>query len=95
MFGLVMLFHQRLDDAAEEATMKVMTRDLIDAALACGGRYYLPYRPHATPEQFVRAYPQAKAFFALKQKYDPQGVFENQFFVNYGRPLLSAPTAAN
>jgi FAD/FMN-containing dehydrogenase len=61
MFGLVLLFHQRRD-AAAEATMKVMTRELIDVALACGGRYYLPYRPHATPEQFLRAYPQAPEF---------------------------------
>ncbi len=93
MFGLVMLFHQRRDPIAE-ATMKVMTRDLIEAALACGGRYYLPYRPHATPEQFLRAYPQAKEFFALKQHYDPQGVFENQFFLNYGQPLLATGTSA-
>jgi len=86
MFGLVLLFHQRRDEAAE-ATMKVMTRELIDAALACGGRYYLPYRPHATPEQFLRAYPQARQFFALKQGYDPSGVFENQFYLNYGKAL--------
>ncbi len=85
MFGLVLLFHQRRD-AAAEATMKVMTRELIDVALACGGRYYLPYRPHATPEQFLRAYPQAPQFFAFKQQYDPQGVFENQFYLNYGKP---------
>jgi FAD/FMN-containing dehydrogenase len=88
MFGLVLLFHQRRD-AAAEATMKVMTRDLIDAALACGGRYYLPYRPHATPEQFLRAYPQAREFFALKQRYDPAGVFENEFYLNYGKALVA------
>ena len=86
MFGLVLLFHQRRDEAAE-ATMKVMTRELIDAALACGGHYYLPYRPHATPQQFLRAYPQAPEFFALKRRYDPQGVFENQFYLNYGKAL--------
>jgi hypothetical protein len=86
MFGLVLLFHQRRD-AAAEATMKVMTQELIDVALACGGRYYLPYRPHATQEQFLRAYPMAKEFVALKQKYDPQGIFDNQFYANYGERL--------
>lgn len=85
MFGLVLLFHQRRD-AAAEATMQVMARELIDAALACGGRYYLPYRPHATREQFQRAYPQSAEFFALKQRYDPAGVFANQFYLNYGPP---------
>jgi FAD/FMN-containing dehydrogenase len=40
-------------------------------------------------EQFLRAYPQAKEFFALKQHYDPNGVFQNEFFLNYGAPALA------
>lgn len=88
MFGLVLLFHQRRDAAAEEH-MHALTRELIDVALSCQGRYYLPYRPHATVEQFLRAYPQAKEFFALKQHYDPNGVFQNEFFLNYGAPALA------
>jgi len=86
MFGLVLLFHQRRDPAAEKA-MRDLTSELIEIALDCGGRYYLPYRPHATVEQFVRAYPQAREFFALKHHYDPHGVFENEFFLTYGKPL--------
>lgn len=92
MFGLVLLFHQRRD-AAAEAAMQALTRELIDVALACGGRYYLPYRPHATVAQFVAAYPQAREFFALKQRYDPDGIFANEFHLKYGRPLLEAPAA--
>lgn len=49
--------------------MEALTRELIDAALEHEGRYYLPYRLHATPEQFHRAYPQAREFFDLKRKY--------------------------
>jgi FAD/FMN-containing dehydrogenase len=86
MFGLVLLFHQRRD-AGAEAAMQALARELIDVALDCDGRYYLPYRPHATLEQFVRAYPRAREFFALKQRYDPTGVFENDFSRRYGRPL--------
>ena len=85
-FGLVMLFHQGRDAAAEQK-MQALTRELIDESLACGGRYYLPYRPHATEEQFLQAYPQAREFFALKHRYDPAGVFENSFYLNYGKPL--------
>lgn len=88
VFGLVMLFHQKRDTAADTA-MAALTRELIDAALSCGGRYYLPYRPHATQEQFSQAYPQAKEFFALKQRYDPAGVFQNSFYLNYGPPAAS------
>ncbi|MEO6052818.1 MAG: FAD-binding oxidoreductase, partial [Chthoniobacterales bacterium] len=87
VFGLVMLFHQKRDEAAENA-MRDFTRELIDVALDCGGTYYLPYRPHATLEQFKRGYPQARKFFRFKQLYDPDGVFENEFFVKYGKPLL-------
>lgn len=83
VFGLVMLFHQRRDDASEKA-MQSLTRDLTDAALACGGRHYLTYRAHATREQFTKAYPQARDFFELKNRHDPSGIFQNGFLLNYG-----------
>lgn len=93
VFGLVLLFHQTRTDLAEQQ-MAALTRELIDAALACGGRYYLPYRAHATQEQFLRAYPRAREFFALKQRYDPAGIFVNTFYLNYGQPLVEAPAPA-
>lgn len=83
LFALVMLFHHART-AEGDARMEAMTRDLIDAALAVRGRYYLPYRLHATVEQFRRAYPQAHAFFEKKRRYDPDGVFENAFALKYG-----------
>ena len=64
--------------------MRAITRDLIDAALSRGGRYYLPYRLHATPEQFRTAYPQAAEFFRLKRHYDPDELLQNQFYRRYG-----------
>jgi FAD/FMN-containing dehydrogenase len=84
MFALVMLFHQGRD-AAGEARMQTTAQEIITAALAHEGRYYLPYRSHATVEQFARAYPQAGEFFTLKQKYDPEGLFENGFSRRYGK----------
>lgn len=82
MFAFVMLFNQPRNEAGDKA-MREMTQDLIDAALATGGRYYLPYRLHATVEQFEKAYPQAGEFFRLKQKYDPHAIFQNQFSRKY------------
>ncbi len=82
VFGLVMLFNQGLDEKSE-AAMAALTQELIDAVLACGGTYYLPYRPHATIAQFQSGYPMAERFFAEKQKYDPAGVFENNFSKKY------------
>jgi len=83
VFGLVMLFSQvRTSDA--DARMEAMTQELIDAALECGGRYYLPYRLHATEEQFKAAYPQARKFFERKLHYDPTELFQNEFYRKYG-----------
>jgi len=82
MFSLVMLFNQPRTPEAD-ARMEAMTQELIDAALAAGGRYYLPYRLHATREQFYSAYPQAEEFFRLKRLYDPDELFQNQFYVKY------------
>lgn len=89
MFAFVMLFNQE-QSAEAEAAMQAMTREMIDAAIACGGRYYLPYRLHATPEQFYRAYPQAHEFFDSKRRYDPNEVFRNMFYTQYGAPLRQA-----
>ena len=65
--------------------MRDLTRDLVDAALAVRGTYYLPYRLHATSDQFRRAYPMADRFFALKRKYDPGEIFSNAFYQAYAR----------
>jgi FAD/FMN-containing dehydrogenase len=82
MFALVMLFNQPRTQQADQG-MAYMTRALIDAALAAGGRYYLPYRLHATIEQFYHAYPQVKQFFQLKHVYDPDQLFQNEFYQKY------------
>ena len=85
VFSFVMLFHQARTDAGDRR-MRAMTVELVEAAIQAGGRHYLPYRLHATVEQFHRAYPQAKEFFALKRSYDPQELFRNRFYLEYGRP---------
>lgn len=82
MLSLVMLFHQKRTIEGE-AAMQKMTRQLIDAALAVGGRYYLPYRLHATVEQFQAAYPMAAEFFERKRQHDPDEIFQNQFYLQY------------
>jgi FAD/FMN-containing dehydrogenase len=82
MFGLVMLFHQDRNTTGD-IKMEALTQALINAALSVGGRYYLPYRLHATPKQFHHAYPQAAEFFRLKLKYDPKERFYNGFYQKY------------
>ena len=77
--------------ATQEADgkMALTTQELIKAALDCHGSYYLPYRPHATLNEFRRAYPRYAEFLELKRKYDPEEVFENLFYLNYVRPAAT------
>ena len=65
------MFFNQSRTAAADFKMKIMTREMIEAAIKHGGRYYLPYRLHATMNQFHLAYPHAAAFFDLKRQYDP------------------------
>jgi FAD/FMN-containing dehydrogenase len=82
MFALVLLFCIPRTAEADRQMMP-LTRELVDAAISLGGRYYLPYRLHATPEQLARAYPQARAFFEAKRTWDPDLLFRNHFFGKY------------
>jgi hypothetical protein len=84
MISLVMLFSQKRD-ARSEDEMSELTQEIVTATLRHSGRYYLPYRLHATPEQFAQAYPQAKAFFELSRKCDPDELFQNEFYLKYGK----------
>jgi hypothetical protein len=85
MFAFVMLFNQARTREGDKQ-MEDMTIELIDAAMACGGRYYLPYRLHATKTQFEKAYPRARNWFDRKRQYDPDAIFQNQFYAKYGQP---------
>lgn len=83
MFSFVMLFNQHRTEQADEFMQK-MTQEIITSVLKRNGRYYLPYRLHASQEQFRQAYPQYSEFFTLKRKHDPQELFVNKFYLKYG-----------
>jgi FAD/FMN-containing dehydrogenase len=58
-------------------------RCLIDLATERGGSYFLTYNRFATPEQLTRCYPQFGQFVALKNSYDPNGVFSSDWYRAY------------
>lgn len=78
----VLLFSQEMSLRAEDDHAR-MTRALIDRVLDLGGTFYLPYRPHATVEQFMAAYPGAELFASAKRALDPDLLFRNAFWENY------------
>lgn len=82
VFSFVLYYKQRTSDRASKE-VAVWTRELIELALANGGRYYLPYRLDATREQFDAAYPEAGAFASLKSRVDPRGRFANLLWEKY------------
>ncbi|HEV7704467.1 MAG TPA: FAD-binding oxidoreductase [Gemmatimonadaceae bacterium] len=82
VFAYVLYYKQNTDPASRREVGK-WTRELIDAAIHFGGRYYLPYQPHATREQFAHAYPHAGELFALKRRVDPTNKFTNTLWDLY------------
>ena len=82
VFAFVLYYKQRTDPESRRAVAR-WTRELIDAAVASGGRYYLPYQPVATRAQFAAAYPRATELFAVKQRVDSAGKFTNALWDLY------------
>jgi FAD/FMN-containing dehydrogenase/SAM-dependent methyltransferase len=94
VFAFVLYYKQRTRDNAK-ARVAVWTRELVQAAIDCGGSYYLPYQPHATREQFLRAYPRAGEMFALKQRLDPAFRWRNVLWDTYYQPKDKAMAEAS
>ncbi|HEY8203460.1 MAG TPA: FAD-binding oxidoreductase [Pyrinomonadaceae bacterium] len=85
VFAFVLYYKQGTNEQ-DTNNVGVWTRELIDAALNLGGSYYLPYQLHATDEQFLRAYPRAPEFIALKRRLDPANKFRNSLLDKYLHP---------
>jgi FAD/FMN-containing dehydrogenase len=72
-------------------------RRLIDRAIERGGSYYLTYHRFATRAQVEACYPQFRAFLRLKEAWDPDGVFQSDWYRHcralFGREPAGACTA--
>jgi FAD/FMN-containing dehydrogenase len=83
MFSVVLYINQPTTPEGN-AQMAQVTGELIDLSSSLGGRFFLPYQLHYTPEQLRTAYPQIDEFFAAKQRLDPDGLFSNTWYERYG-----------
>jgi FAD/FMN-containing dehydrogenase/SAM-dependent methyltransferase len=90
VFAFVLYHKQRTRQNARER-VAVWTRELVEAAIACGGCHYLPYQPHATRDQFHRAYPRAREYFALKRRLDPDYRWRNTLWDTYYSEQSNGP----
>ncbi|HKT13796.1 MAG TPA: FAD-binding oxidoreductase [Allosphingosinicella sp.] len=89
----VVLYLNQTSDAEGSARMKRLTGDIIDLAARNGGRFFLPYQLHYTPEQLARSYPEIGAFFDAKRHWDPEGLFDNSWYSRYAPAIAALPVA--
>ena len=79
---IVFNLHVEHTDAGIAHTADAL-RTLIDLAIEHDGSYFLTYNKFATPQQLARCYPQFGEFLALKDRYDPDGVFSSDWLRAY------------
>jgi FAD/FMN-containing dehydrogenase len=84
MVAVVLYFSQRTTRTGHDEMVR-MTRQLIDICAEQGGRFFLPYQLHYTPEQLRRSYPEIRGFFEAKRRLDPDERFVNTFYERFGR----------
>ncbi len=87
-FSVVLYINQKATPAGD-AEMKALTSELIDLTHAHGGRFFLPYQLHYSPEQLKASYPEIGAFFESKKRWDPDGLFRNSWYDRYASAVTS------
>lgn len=76
----VVLYINQLTNEQANTDMRAVTRELIDLTTGLGGRFFLPYQLHYTPEQLARAYPEIGDFVSAKRRFDPDELFTSTFY---------------
>jgi FAD/FMN-containing dehydrogenase len=84
VYSFVLYYEQGTSEAAK-AKVGEWARELVEAAIDEGGSFYLPYQIHATREQFLKAYPRAAEYFAIKRRVDSEYKFRNRLWEAYYR----------
>jgi FAD/FMN-containing dehydrogenase len=86
VFAFVIYFQQGTD-IDERERVREWTVAMTDAILSENGRWYLPYQPHATVEQFKKGYVKSDEYFRVKARLDPDHRFTNKLLDKYN-PFL-------
>lgn len=81
-YALVICWHQSLQ-ASEIRKTRKWVKDSYELAIKYNGSYYLPYQAFATNDQFYRVYPRYKKFLGIKNKLDPNEIFNTGFYQRY------------
>jgi FAD/FMN-containing dehydrogenase len=87
VFAFVIYYEQGTDPESREI-VRQWTVEMTDAILSENGRWYLPYQPHASVEQFQHGYSQASKYFEVKNRLDSGQRFTNKLLDKYN-PYLA------
>jgi FAD/FMN-containing dehydrogenase len=78
------IFNLHVDHTPAAMASSAQTfRRLIDLAIAHDGSYFLTYHRHATREQLKHCHPEFDTFLAFKQRLDPTGLFQSDWYRHY------------
>jgi FAD/FMN-containing dehydrogenase len=77
-------------DAEGRSRLRTDAQRLIDRALGFGGSFYLTYHREARADQLHAAYPQLREFMAAKQRFDPLGMLDSDWYRALRATLASA-----
>ena len=82
------IFNLHIDHRPEDVERAAADfRRLIDHALEQGGSYFLTYHHFARPEQVLAAHPGIREFLKTKERLDPEGRFQSDWYRHIGRQL--------
>ncbi len=79
---VIFTLHTKSDARALHKTEN-LCRQLIRGGTKRGGSFYLTYNRFATRDEIDGAYPQFRDFLLLKKKYDPEELFQSDWYAHY------------
>jgi hypothetical protein len=86
-YAALTLVLQELPTLGGSVRTTQLRRELIGAAIDCGGSFAIDRTAEATREQVEACYPQLKALLAEKRRIDPEGKISTPWYRHY-RSLL-------
>lgn len=87
-FTQVKLHFAACQGLGAQVRLAQLRREIVDAAIGCGGRFHIASTFEATREQLDACYPQLPAFLAEKRRFDPHERLTNGWYLHQ-RSLLA------
>jgi decaprenylphospho-beta-D-ribofuranose 2-oxidase len=81
MYGFV-CYYNVPRDSYKNTDLKNFTKQMLDYMNTIDAKFYLAYNTEGYNNQILTMYPKLRELQALKNKYDPDGIFMNRFWDN-------------